>query len=444
MPTINEVCDKNSEAGIIATLIRHPEFIYQNEDLLPIHFFDKMNGLIYYGIKQCLLNDITKIDAINIKLMLDNSPYTEYAKNITEESLRQIIDYSDLIERETVEEYIVLTESVLDKAFKRDILRELHHLESVCYSEDISDTKTKVYNSLENIISTYDGTEKVVPFGMKVDEYWNSITKDWEGDNFIDFKFPTLNRFCKISRTDCLIFAAREKRGKSIMLMNCLVDLIKQGYGILYIDTELDTKLFTMRILAHLTQIPFRVIRDGLLTEEQKGLIKEQREWLKTTNFAHIYMPVIEDNKILSEVKKYKHKYGLDGLILDYLKGNGKYALDAYENSASLGKTTDLLKNIIAGKENMFVLSAVQAKSTGEIADSAKIIRNSSTMMYLERKTDKEIVEDGGLEYGNMKLSVVANRNGELHKDGEYISLTLLGNTCTFLESKQPSKELPY
>ena len=64
--------------------------------------------------------------------------------------------------------------------------------------------------------------------------------------------------------------------------------------------------------------------------------------------------------------------------------------------------------------------------------------------MYLERKTDKEIVEDGGLEYGNMKLSVVANRNGELHKDGEYISLTLLGNTCTFLEAKQPSKELPY
>ena len=44
LPNINDVQDKNSEAGIIATLIRHPDFIYQSEDLLPKHFFDEMNG----------------------------------------------------------------------------------------------------------------------------------------------------------------------------------------------------------------------------------------------------------------------------------------------------------------------------------------------------------------------------------------------------------------
>ena len=92
----------------------------------------------------------------------------------------------------------------------------------------------------------------------------------------------------------------------------------------------------------------------------------------------------------------------------------------------------------------MFVLSAVQATATGAIADSAKIIRNCSSLLYLERKARKEIEEDGGLEFGNMKLSVVANRNGELHSEGDYISLTLEGNLCTFVESKQPQKENPF
>lgn len=440
MPNINDVQDKNSEAGIIATLIRHPDFIYQSEDLLPKHFFDEMNGYIYYGIKECIMNDIKEIDAININLMLNKHKIDK----ITQEELTDIIHMGHLIERHTVEEYLALVDSVLDKAFKRDILKELDRMESICYNETVTDAKSMVYNSLENIISTYDGTEQIIPLGEKIDEVWHDVEKSWDGGNFIDFKFPSLNKFCKISRTDCLIFAAQEKRGKSIMLLNCLVDLLRKGYKVLYIDTELDTKLFVMRLISHLTQIPFYVIRDGSLSESQKEQVEEAKQWIKTTNFMHTYMPVVEDEKILSTVKKYKHKYGLDGLILDYLKGNGRYALDAYENSAALGKTTDLLKNVIAGKENMFVLAAVQATSNGGIADSAKIIRNSSAMMMLERKTEKEIIEDGGLRYGNMKLSVIANRNGELHKDGEYISLTLSGNTCTFTESLQPEKELPY
>lgn len=443
--TINDVNDKNSEAGIIATLLRHPEFIYHSEDLSPRHFFDDINGYIYYGIKECILSDIKELDAFNISLMLNRKRCDEgKIDKITEESLNEIINLGHLIERNTIEEYMILVESVMDKSFKRDILKELKHIEAVCYKEETSDAKTLVYNSLETIISSYDGTEQVEPIGKKIDSLWEQIEEGWNGDNFIDFKFPSLNKFCKISRTDCLVFAAREKRGKSIMLLNCLVDLLKKGYHMLYIDTELDTKLFIMRLVAHLTQIQFYTIRDGNLSEEQKEEVKRALAWIKTTNFTHIYMPVIEDDKILSTVKKYKHKYGLDGLILDYLKGNGRYALDAYENSAALGKTTDLLKNIIAGKENMFVLTAVQATANGGIADSAKIIRNSSAMMMLERKTNQEIMDDGGLEFGNMKLVVTANRNGELHKEGEYISLTLDGNRCTFTESNQPVKEMPY
>lgn len=442
--TINDVRDQSAEAGIIATLLRHPDFIYHSEDLSPRHFFDEVNGYIYWGIKRCVENDITNLDAINISAMFNQHCDASKTDKITQELLNEIIALGHLVERNTIEEYNVLVDSVIDKSLRRDILKEIKHCESICYGEEGNNAKTEVYNILEKIISEYDGTDRIEPLGKHARELWEKIKESQNDDNFIDFKFPSLNRYCKISRTDCICFSAREKRGKSILLLNCLVDLLKKGHSVLYIDTELSTQLFFMRLLSHLTQIPFYMIRDGNLTQEQLEKIDEQIRWVERTNFTHEYMPIVEDDKILSLVKKYKHKYGCDGLILDYLKGNGEYALDAYKNSASLGKTTDLLKNIIAGKENMFVLTAVQATKNNEVADSAKIIRNSSALILLERKTDKEIQEDGGIEFGNMKICVTANRNGELHKEGEYISLSLDGNRCTFEESRQPVKEVPY
>ena len=199
-----------------------------------------------------------------------------------------------------------------------------------------------------------------------------------------------------------------------------------------------------MRLISHLTGIEFVRIRDRNYNDKEKETINKAIEWIKSKCFIHEYIPVLSDDKLISLSKQTKHKYGVEVLILDYLKSNGSYYLDAYKNSASLGKCTDTLKNIIAGKEGMFVLSAVQSNADGSIADSAKIIRNCSALLYLERKSDEEIRNDGGIEYGNMKLQVKANRNGPLHGDNEYMSLLLEGNKCMFSESRQPEKTMPY
>ena len=163
MQSINDVQDKSAEAGIIATLLRHPDFIYHSEDLSPRHFIDEINGYIYYGIKECVQNDITTLDAINISHMLNRTADKSKTDRITQELLNDIISLGHLVERNTVEEYKVLVDSVIDKAFKRDILRELKHCETICYSEETHNAKSLVYNSLEKIISEYDGTDKIEP-----------------------------------------------------------------------------------------------------------------------------------------------------------------------------------------------------------------------------------------------------------------------------------------
>lgn len=57
-----------SEAGIIATLIHHPDFSYYSEQLLPNHFTNEENRYIYQAICSLARDGIERIDPYNIKV----------------------------------------------------------------------------------------------------------------------------------------------------------------------------------------------------------------------------------------------------------------------------------------------------------------------------------------------------------------------------------------
>ena len=60
-----------------------------------------------------------------------------------------------------------------------------------------------------------------------------------------------------------------------MMLLNCAVDLLKQDYSALYLDSELNTRLFTARILAHLSGIEYKRLTSGNYTEDEKNRIMQ-------------------------------------------------------------------------------------------------------------------------------------------------------------------------
>ena len=108
-----------------------------------------------------------------------------------------------------------------------------------------------------------------------------------------------------------------------MMLLNCAVDLLKQSYAVLYLDSELNTRLFTARILAHLSGVAYKRLTSGTYSKEEEGRILEAKEWLKTRKFTHLYIPTFDQHSIYTAVKKVNHTQGLDVLIVDYFKGKG-------------------------------------------------------------------------------------------------------------------------
>jgi replicative DNA helicase len=403
---------------------------------LPNHFTDRQNSYVYLAIELLAQQGVENVDAYNIINALTSSENTRrYAEALTVEELDELIDMSSVIARKTVEEYRLLVFNVLDAALRRDVLQKLRECEALCGDQTQEEISQKIYSVLDDVLVEFSSVNDVPQFGEIVDDLWEQI-KQRQGDGFsgVPFKFPALNQYVTIERGELIVFAAEAKQGKSMMLLNCAVDLMKQDKSVLYIDSELNSRAFTARLLSHLTKIEYRRLVSGSYDGDDEREIVEAVAWLKTRRFTHIYIPMFDQQSIYTIVKKVNHaQEGLDVLILDYFKSSADG--DAFNSYQELGRLTDLVKNKICGDMGIAGIGAAQLTSAGKVADSAKIGRNASTVITILDKTQDEIETDGA-GCGNKKLSVVLNRNGAQMTSGEYIDMEFLGGVCLWKQAE--------
>lgn len=438
-----EISNINSESGIIATLIHNPSFVFYSEHLLPNHFTDRQNACMYLAISNLAQQGVETIDAYNIISSLESNEATrKYADELRVDEIQELIENSESIARRTVAEYMIVVGNVLDCALRRDVLKRLRKCEAMCLRPNEENLEQKIYAALDDVMVEFSTTNEVPPYAEIVDDCWEQV-KARQGDGFsgIPFKFPSLNQYATLERGELFIFAAEAKQGKSMMLLNCAVDLLRHDVRVLYLDSELNSRLFTARLLSHLTGIEFKRLTSGTYTREEYERIMEQKEWLKKKAFTHVYMPMFDQQSIYTAIKKVNHTQGIDVLIVDYFKGSSEG--DAFDSYQELGRFVDMIKNQICGDMNIAGLGAAQATVTGKVADSAKIGRNASTIAMIQDKTPEEIEADG-IECGNKKLRIVLNRNGMQMAPGEYIDLQFNGNLISYEEAKQHIPETPF
>lgn len=421
---------------MVATLVYHPEFYFYSENLKPEHFTNVANKYIYAGICTLAQRGVDYIDSYSIieALKSDESTMSQ-VEELTIEQLNDFIDNSETLARHSLEDYKLCVDNVMNAAFRRDTVQSLKRCEALCFSESTQNIEQQIYKTLDGVMMEFSVTTDVPAYKDVVDECWGEIkSRQSAGYAGIPFKFPALNEYATIERGELFIFGAEQKQGKSMMLLNCAVDLLKQDYAVLYLDSELCTRLFTARLLAHLSGVEYKRLTAGVYSEEEEQRILEQKEWLKTRKFTHIYIPTFDQHSIYTACKKVSHTQGLDVLIVDYFKGKGEG--DAFDSYQELGRFVDMVKNQICGGMNIAGIGAAQATVNGRLADSAKIARNASTIAMISDKTPEEIEEDGA-ECGNKKLRVTVNRNGMQMAQGEYIDMYFDGNHILYEQAKK-------
>lgn len=386
---------------------------------------------------------IANIDAYNLSSMLQSHPGV--ARTVDKYNLpstQELMELHKLTARHTLEEYLRLADLVVTFAFKREMIKTINVITADVYNDRIGldELSNSVYERLDGLTEKFVINREVSTLGDRIDDIWAEIEerRNENGGCGIPSKHPSFSEYFTYEPGELVMIQARYKEGKSVFLMNEVVHKLKNGVPTLVIDTEMSTRLYTERLLAHLSGVDIKRLKNGQYTAEEEAKINEAKAWLKKQPFDHIYKPDITDNEIYSYCQIYKKKFGLQFFVFDYIKSDES---ETSTNYNLLGRRTNFLKNNIAGKLELSVLSACQLGRNYTVADSDKINRYLSVAIKWGHKTQEMIANDG-MECGNAFAKIYVNRlGGHMPEDDEsaYIDLVFDGARMTIREA-QPHK----
>ena len=448
MSNISNICDNQAESGVIATLIFNPEFILHSEYLKPCHFYNKENACIYWAINELYTSGVDNIDAFNLITMLNsNAAVKNTIEKFNIANIQELVELSRHVSRNTLDEYKILVNKVVTLSFKRELYLSLQGLEKLCFNDkyELGDLNTRVYDKLNKLSQEYIVSNDIATLGDQIDRLWEETKKRQHGGELfgIPSKFELQNKFSPYDVGELVILAAPRKTGKSMYMMNECYHKVKNKVPTLYLDTEMSSRNFMERLVAHIAQVPVFRIKSGNYSASEEILINEAINMIKEAPLVHLYNPSWTNDKIYTTCKILQYKMNLQFVVYDYLKSD---ATDSSGQYNDLGNKTNFLKNDIAGGLGLSVLAGAQLNRKDEIGDSYKIEQYASTVLNLIPKTSEEIMRDGE-ECGNYKLFVKLNRNGEQMSDPEveYIDLVFNGNLATIEQAKEQhqEKELP-
>lgn len=444
---ISQISDIQAEAGVIATILQHPEYVLQIEYLKPGYFYDVANGCFYWAIEELYKNGVDTIDALNISNMLNsNNAVKKKMKEHNLMDIREFVEMSQYAARHSIEEYRLLVENVVVMAFKRDLFKYATNLQSACFdvNNGLDELNTFVNEGTNSITQKYVIGSDSVLFGDKVDSLWQSILskRNDDGSYGIPSKIPRFNEYFTFAKGEMILIKARMKRGKSGYFMNEAIHKIQNGIGVLYIDTEMSDEAFLKRMIANISGVEIKCIENGHYSQEEAKKIQEAITFLKQAPFVHEFLPEFNENQIMALCKRWMYKFDLQMLVYDYMKCDETKS--AAEVSNILGHQCNFLKNQIAGKLDISVLAGAQLNRGDEVASSDQIERYVSTSIWWREKTLEEI-QDDGLACGNFCAKIDLNRNGAQMMEGDYVDIMFDGPRMRIVEAQRhKTEETPF
>lgn len=442
LPNLEDLKDIPAESTVISSLLIHPEFILHSDWLKPDSFSQRENGAIYWAINELYKKGITNIDELNINNQLaSNKAVKELMAKHNLTNISNYMELSKFAARDSLEEYLEFCDTVKNYSYKRKLYTKSNELNRLCFldTKTLEETDSKVHSIMNDLTDEFVITTDLRMIGEQCDELFEEIQKDHNTEGYrFPSKFKCMEKYWTYEQGECIVLAARMKTGKSAFILNEAIYQASKGIVVLIIDTELSHKLWYKRALCHIAGIEFRRVDEGHWSEEELRKLKEANAYLSKLPIIHYYMPVIDMNKTYAMCKLLKYQKGLQFLCFDYMKDNDT---DAFAQSNKFGKMTDFLKNEIGGSLGLSVLAACQLNRGNDIAGSDKIAMYASTVIRWRFKLPSEIMEDGGLKYGNIYAQIFYNRNGAMQDRDEWMSLKFNGGLMLVEDCPQPFKE---
>lgn len=253
-----------------------------------------------------------------------------------------------------------------------------------------------------------------------------------------------LDEVLELVKKDVHIFAAETGLGKTAFLIDMALNLEKMGYRGIFFSCEMGIEQLSERIVANLTKIPLKILKDmDLMKEVLKN--EEYKKKIEDIEKKKSKLRIIDGTFSISKIEDYVKKEilvekELDYIVIDYLQllkdENLKNGTISYERVTSISKQ---LKEI--AKENNIAILCI-AQLSRAFADRKKSLKEGEQLIMLpsDLKDSSQIEQDAGsitglivtnVELDELKcqkklinLQILKQRSGNIRNDLEIEFIT--------------------
>jgi DNA primase catalytic core len=230
--------------------------------------------------------------------------------------------------------------------------------------------------------------------------------------------------FSGLQRGHQVVISAMSGVGKSILGLQIATSLAvcpkpQDQVPLLWIPLEMNEYELTFRIISLITGIDNNLVQMGRFTDEQFLKYQKAMDMIAGSQL-YIKKPEIGSiDEIASIVDEYKFKYGIEGVILDYIQLVTPSAQDKGTARHEMwGRASKVLKHQIAENMKMFSISIAQLnrKDPGNlkqenIGGSYEVSQDADDHILLSERTEEQMNEEKGMK-GNRRGFIDKRRGG--------------------------------
>lgn len=439
-----------AERIVISGVMNNPDVIIDLQNLEPEHFYNSTHKILYYLLKKLYTTfKGEKVDPFTLLSTAKNENIS-FEKDIEKSGgVEYLQTLSDLGEDYSKNEVLIQAEIVTKLSFFRDMHdvldKQLEYIENGDNKsrEDVIDS---LRQSTDKTISKYTISDNYNYIGSVYDDVMEKVRADVKnGEIGISSKIEPLNKFYTYRKGELVVLVGRAKSGKSAFSINEAHNMaIKKGIPTLYLDTEMQTRTFLMRLIAIDSGIPLHELETFQyeLDPEKLKKYKESEKRIKKAPLIHKYSTHWTTKKVRNDVISLVRQEGIEMVIYDYIKVKEVNESRNKEHN-ELGNWTIALKDL-AGEVNVPILTLAQMSPYEiRVADSDKINRYASVVGFLLplSEDDKNRMKQWGYPKTKDYIYIKYNRNGasmEDEKKGVYLEFNR--DNVTFKASEYQEK----
>ena len=236
-----------------------------------------------------------------------------------------------------------------------------------------------------------------------------------------------LDEVLELVKKDVHIFAAETGLGKTAFLIDMALNLEKMGYRGIFFSCEMGIEQLSERIVANLTKIPLKILKDDDLMKEVLAN-EEYKKMIEDIEKKKSKLRIIDGTFSISKIEDYVKREilvekELDYIVIDYLQllkdETLKNGTISYERVTSISKQ---LKEI--AKENNIAILCI-AQLSRAFADRKKSLKEGEQLIMLpsDLKDSSQIEQDAGSITGLIVTNVELD---ELNCQKKLINLQIL------------------